>query len=110
MILNFYSSPSREIAINSIRKITFSQGNLVVNKVDANSENVSLTDISKITFGIASAVNTINFNHFFDVYPNPASHYITVKNQSVKNCELSILSLDGRKLTYFETYSNCNIL
>lgn len=85
--------------MNNIDKITFSAGNMVLNKVDVSFESILLTDVRKITFGTLSGTNWVLFDDkSVSVFPNPASNYITIKNPFSIYLDFSIFSLDGRQL------------
>lgn len=99
LIINLSNNTIKGIALNNIDKITFSAGNMVLNKVDVSFESILLTDVRKITFGTLSGTNSVLFDDkSVSVFPNPASNYITIKNPFSIYLDFSIFSLDGRQL------------
>lgn len=99
LIINLSNNTIKGIALNNIDKITFSAGNMVLNKVDVSFESILLTDVRKITFGTLSGTNSVLFDDkSVSVFPNPASNFITIKNPFSIYLDFSIFSLDGRQL------------
>ncbi|MFT3752670.1 MAG: T9SS type A sorting domain-containing protein [Paludibacter sp.] len=97
LILKLNNGAGKGILLNSLNKITFSAGNMVVAKTDAGSDAYLLSDIQKMTFGVVSAVDEITADKkALCVYPNPASTYIKLNNVAdEQNLEVKIYRIDG---------------
>ena len=110
LIINSLNNTNKGIALSNIDKITFSGGNMNVNKTDVSFENLLLTDIRKITFGTLSGTNPIVSDKFLtSFFPNPSTNYITIRNPLQVSLNFCITTLEGRKIfqkqitTEFET-------
>lgn len=79
-----------------IRKITFSDNNLVINKTDGSFTPIPLASISKIFFSVLSNSETITPENLkVYIYPNPASDCIQIKNIKNNETVVYIYKLDG---------------
>ncbi|MCX6171791.1 MAG: T9SS type A sorting domain-containing protein [Flavobacterium sp.] len=89
-------------AVTNIKKLTFSNGNLLVNYSAGSNGIFALADnryinFTDLTLGIDS--QTVDRNSFY-VYPNPTTNVLNVANNDVSQTlsRLEIISLDGRLL------------
>ena len=94
---------STAFELSNIRKLTFSNGNLTVNKVDGNSSNFGLNDLRYMSFtdfstGIQPISNLGKIN--FRIFPNPATDEIQMSYVTQKTGQLSleIIDLQGKIL------------
>jgi len=99
------SEQSKDIA--SVKKITFVNGNLLINTNNSNQESLSLSAIANVVFNkTASNIETdYATQKAVSVYPNPASDVIYIKNAPDTESEVLIFTVDGRMLlrTYIQS-------
>jgi len=91
--------------LTEVRTITFSGGNMNINKTNLTADTTLLSDVSKITFGslILSVPNvTAENNEIFNVYPNPASSTFTVEI-SEETLQIKILNAFGQLVNTVNT-------
>jgi len=94
---------STAFELSTIRKLTFLNGNLTVNKTDGNSSNFGLNDLRYLSFtdfstGIQPILNAGKIN--FRIFPNPATDEIQMSYVSQKSGQLrlQIIDLQGKIL------------
>jgi hypothetical protein len=85
-------------ALNSIRKITFSSGNLTVTKTDNSTGVYALNEICYLNFkdNTSSVQSISNTTLNMQVYPNPVGDVLNVELPGKGTVQ--ILSLDGKVL------------
>ena len=83
--------------LGSIRNLTFENGNLMVNFSAGATDIYSLDDVSKLYFNTITAIeqHTIAAEKAI-LYPNPATHRLTISNIPADSQLIQILSTDGR--------------
>lgn len=89
--------------LSSIAKLSFTGGNMVVNKTDGNSSPFAITDIRKLTFGTSTVgvkdlVSKAKSN--VSLYPNPVTDElkITYESNTTRSWKVEILDMQGRVL------------
>jgi hypothetical protein len=92
-------------ALTSIRKLTFSAGNLVVNKSDGSTSTFDLTSLRYLSFNsIATDVKPIeNINsNKLTLYPNPVVDYLQIiyETATAGIADFEIIDLQGRTLLH----------
>jgi hypothetical protein len=83
-------------ATNSLQKITFSDNNMVLNKIDGTTTSFPVSTIKKLYFSTVN-INSISSpeNNSVYIYPNPASDFIYIKNITEVGANISIYGIDG---------------
>lgn len=94
---------STAFELSSIRKLTFSNGNLMVNKADGNSSNLGLNNLRYLSFadfstGILPILKDGEIN--YRIFPNPATDEIQMSYLSENSGQLrvEIIDLQGKIL------------
>lgn len=93
-----------QYSVSDIRRMTFSAGNISITKTTGSSEYYSLTGMRYLSF--TNYIVGIDYSgqdkrqRIIQLYPNPASNYITVVVDKVQEASgvIEILSLEGRVL------------
>ena len=99
LFVRFKSGTQSVSVLSTVDRITFSGGNLLLKKTDASTSSLLLSDISRLTFGLYSAVNEITADQTgLAIYPSPATDYINVKNAPQGEVHIVIFGLDGTTL------------
>lgn len=99
LILHLFGDSKKSIELNSINKITFSSGNMIVDIKGNSSESIGISDIKLMSFGVVSGIGAIGKDERrLSIFPNPASNFINVSKLFPQELELNIISLDGRCL------------
>jgi len=101
-------------AISNINKITFSEGNVIINKIDKTENNFDLINIRYINFIDLDTATTISYlisekSTLLMLYPNPAQDLINI-NLTAPNSQttrIEILSLSGNVI-YVEQLKQTN--
>lgn len=101
------------IPLSTLQKITFSDNNIVFNKIDGSSVNYQMSLISKLYFdayssGIEDEIKTEIQS--LVVYPNPATSYIKIETRLSDACLVCIFNLDGRLALCEKISSSDNII
>jgi hypothetical protein len=87
-------------AINDIRKLTFSGGNMTVNGREGNPETFALTDIHNANFtDLSTGVDPLENKKtgFLILFPNPVQDMLTLNYKSSgETIQLEVMTLDGK--------------
>jgi len=95
-----WDNNNKKIDLNSFRKITFSNNDLVLNYLTKAPESIAKSDIRKLFFSEATGIKSIATDtKLITVYPNPANDFITIKNIPEGRSLVSIYSITGSKIT-----------
>lgn len=94
--------------LSSVRKLTFSSGNVTVLKTDKSTKAYALSGLKYLTFGDMKTALEEQVHvekQEFVSYPNPVSDVLTLDLTSLKNKQgtLRILALDGSELLTYQT-------
>lgn len=89
--------------LGSVAKLSFSGGNMVVNKTDGNSSPFAITAIRKLTFGLSTVgVKDLESKAKSNVslYPNPVTDELKIiyESNTTRVWTLEILDMQGRVL------------
>jgi hypothetical protein len=99
--------------VNTVNKMTFSNGNMNVIKVDNASDMYALSTIQQVRFAeIPSALRNITVsNKELSVFPNPVIDILNIKNPLSESATIVIFSLEGKQLMskQLSTFENSNI-
>jgi hypothetical protein len=85
--------------LSDIKKMTFSSGNLSVNKKAGGTDAYALTNLRYLSFNLTTEVEEMtSTDSRFIVYPNPVNTELNLQFNEMKNQPMSIeiLSIDGR--------------
>ena len=102
-----WDNSDNSINVNSLRKITFGSGNVILNYLTGNVEKVPASSIRKIVFTSVTGINDlyIDTKSMF-VYPNPGIDYISLKNLPAGDLTVAIYTLCGNQLLNLQHYTN----
>jgi hypothetical protein len=96
LVVRFKSGAQSVSLLSTVDRITFAGGSLLLKKTDASTSSLLLSDISRLTFGLYSAVNEITADQTgLAIYPSPATHYINLLNAPQGEIVIMIFGLDG---------------
>lgn len=98
LVVKFNDGTENVTLLSSIKKITFSEVNLLLSKTETEIFSYPLQTISKLTFGAFSGIQAISDESFPKVYPNPAHNFFSVKNLLQDKNLVQIYSTNGRLL------------
>jgi len=93
------SGTQTTFALSSIKKLTFSSGNITVNKNDGNIANFATQNVRYLNFTDITAVNEIKSEeNYLLLYPNPVINKLQVCIAAVncKNIYLQIMNIQGK--------------
>lgn len=102
-VIQIYSNDSSaapvEIPLQTVTKVQFADGGKM-NVVKSEGEEVfDIKNVSRISFGEASAIDEIEASEPLVVTPNPVRDYLTVKGgQDLYGSEMSIYSIAGMRV------------
>ena len=89
--------------IETIGKLTFPSGNLLVSNTTIPNATLGLADVRKITFNAALSTTQqqVSPARFFYIYPNPVRDLLRIgsNDNALLVSEIAIISLDGRLLS-----------
>jgi environmental stress-induced protein Ves len=94
------SGAQTPISLDNIRKLTFTDGNMIVFKTDGNSSNYKLGDLQYLSFidqvSIVSKKVSSEIS-YFTVYPNPVVDQLQIRfvSTSSETVQLKILNMQG---------------
>jgi len=103
---------STRIAMNQLRTLTFSAGNLLLNLKSGTPFSFPIADVQSLKFLPQTLDNkSILQNTSFSLFPNPATDYITLNFSGNKseNVMVEIVNLQGSVLSQnsYNAISNC---
>jgi poly(beta-D-mannuronate) lyase len=100
MYISQKSGTSVSYDVNTVNKMTFSNGNMNVIKVDNASDMYALSTIQHVRFGeIPSALRNITVsNKELSVFPNPVKDILNIKNIPSENSTIVITSIEGKQM------------
>ena len=88
------------VPLKLVKKITFSDGNMLLQKTDASIITWSTSDIQKYYYALSTNVNNYEIAESKDVfiYPNPSNGSFNISYQVKQQgkVNISILSIDGK--------------
>lgn len=93
-----YSGSETFVTASALRTITFSGSNLNLNFQNGNTEAIALSDIRKLFFSpVSSALETVQPDRL-NVYPNPVSDRMYLKNIPEGATMATVWNICGRKM------------
>lgn len=92
--LKKWDGTGKSIALDNLRKITFSGTDVVFSYTAGSPENVPVSEIRKFMFSSYTGLNS-TLSSDIHVFPNPSSDYITLSNLSDKNTTVELYTLSG---------------
>lgn len=98
LIIRMQDGTENQMTINSVRKLGFSNDELVVTPKTGQPESYNINDIRKLYFGvIASVTSDVSAaSAQLAITPNPADNVITLVNLPSGTSVIYIFSFDGR--------------
>ena len=86
----------KRVELNSLKKITFSGTNLVLNYLAGGNEDIAFSTVYKILFSSYTALNDIpEDSKSVFIYPNPSSHFISFKNVADSDNQVAVYNING---------------
>jgi len=90
-------------SIGDIRKLTFSDGNMNIQKLDKSSRAFGIADVVKLYFSdISTSIQSpiAQLKNKTILYPNPVKDQLFIKQESVTNCNtiVELIDLQGKIL------------
>jgi len=96
LIVKFRDGSRSGTLLSTLDRITFSGANLILKRKDATTGSLIISDIDKLNFGVFSGVPEVSTNEkTVQVYPSPATNYITLKNAPEGEVHITVYRLDG---------------
>ena len=107
MLLKFNDATQKTTLLTTLKKISFADGNIVLNYVSGTSDAFAVSLVQKLQFSTASGTQDL----FADaqsllIYPNPVSDFISLKNAPKGALNVTIYRLDGSILLNSELSSD----
>lgn len=88
--------------IETIGKLTFPSGNLLVTNTTGSNATIGLSDVRKITFNAAlgTTQQQASPSSAFYLYPNPTGNEVHIgsRDEALLASEISVVSIEGRLL------------
>lgn len=95
------SGNQTQYSLQEIKKITFSSGNIVINKLTGVTESFSLSDIRHLNFMENLSIDeSLVILTKTSLFPNPAGCVVNLRFPIPTSGDIQIISLDGRILYY----------
>ena len=84
--------------LNSLQKLSFAEGNLLVSFKSGSTESYQLPEIQKLYFGFVESVPepALQAITALSIYPNPAGQEINLQNIPVGTSTIFIYRMDGK--------------
>lgn len=92
--LKKWDGTGKSIALDNLRKITFSGTDVVFNYMAGSPDNIPVSEIRKLMFSSYTGLNS-TLSADVHVFPNPSSDYITLSNHSDENITVEVYALSG---------------
>ena len=101
--LKNWDGTAKSIELSTLRKITFSGTDMILNYKSGNTESIATSGIRKLVFGTFTDVkNVIEDNkNVLLLFPNPSVDYISLKNTQNQAMDISIYSAGGSQIMSF---------
>ena len=104
--INRWDGTDKSVELAALKKITFSDTDIILNYQIGSSENYATSSIRKIIFGSYNGLKeTINNTNSILIYPNPSSDYITLKNKPEGDLNFNMYSISGTQVMNILHYS-----
>jgi hypothetical protein len=95
IIMQFRDGSEIGLQLDQLQKITFSSGMLQLWSSSEILQSYKVENIQKIRFGLFSSVTSPELKVKLNVFPNPASDFLIIKNAPYENFTVTIFSIDG---------------
>lgn len=97
LTVSLQDGTQQSYSLTDLRKITFSNGNMLLTKTDASENTFAMNTVEKSFFNASSSIeeNISNEAQNVTVYPNPATDIIYVNTGFEGAAKVQIYSLDG---------------
>lgn len=97
LVIDFKGQADQTESINTIRKLHFDSGSLIVSFKSGQLQSTLLDEIQKIYFGEVSSTGTLASNNL-RIYPNPGASEIKINGLPEGTFDISIFQVDGKKI------------
>jgi|GEM_PF-284616 len=82
--------------LSTLRKMTFSGTNLILNYLTGINETVETSSIRKMVFSSFTGIESnMEDAHAIQIYPNPSTDYIFLKNLPEGDASIDVYSING---------------
>jgi hypothetical protein len=84
--------------LNTVQKLNFTNGNLLVSFKTGTTDSYSLAEIQKLYFGLETSFSDLaiqNEDKLY-IYPNPVNQIVKIQNIPEGTSELRIFRMDGK--------------
>lgn len=100
LVIRLNDSTGNTSLLSTVQKLSFPDGNLLLDFKDGSAESFGLPTIQKLYFDLQTAVNenTTQKASGLAVYPNPANNDIALRNAPEGVISVFIYRVDGRLL------------
>ena len=108
LIFKMSDGTQLEKDLSSVKKITFSGGNLLLNISGGDNTIVSLPAIVSMVFNRtpSNIESSLEDRESLAVYPNPATDILYIKNAPAKESEVLVFTADGRMVLRSHVFSS----
>lgn len=101
----------KSIDVNSLRKITFGNGMIILNFRIGTIENVASSSVQKLVFTSFTGFNDIREDAKTPVvFPDPAIDFISLRNIPAGVVKIDIFSITGSQIIHLQNYTNDEII
>lgn len=111
LIVKYRDNTETTIMVSSLKKITFSEGDIFFNMHDGSNPSSSIASIRKLYLeeDIKTGIDSNTEYGELLVYPNPATDFINVKTvNDVENTQIEIFDMNGRLIKVIDSIKKNN--
>jgi hypothetical protein len=95
------------IDVNTLKKITFANGMMILNYRIGSVENIATSSIQKLVFTSFTGFNDLQVEpKTMIVFPNPTKEFISLKNIPDSDIKIVIYSINGLQMLTLQHYTN----
>lgn len=96
LIVKFKDNSEINTLFTSLKKLTFSNGNIVLDLTNNVKDQYSMSSVRKLVFNTTSQTDELSSDHqTLTLFPNPATEYIQLVNIPSGTHQVTIFRLDG---------------
>lgn len=106
LIIHFHDNTENASDIQNISKLIFPENKVKLDFSDGSTNEFLLSNIRKIVFNGTTRVNNVIENNDLQIYPNPATNYLYIKNLPAGSHKITIFNLTGIEVLSTEIAMN----
>lgn len=112
MTINMKDGTKQDVELTTLKKLTFSNNNLLLNYTNAPFSSVAIPNIRKITIINSTdiAVNTDSSKNKMSIFMNPTDYQVSIKNAPESPTKANVYRIDGVLVLSAEISSSNNTL